>query len=338
MHTVSVYFLINVPLQNYFDGPSEVRNSHIKGLLSLIQLRGGLHTLSANEPVKRVVTWADLVYATSNDSTPCLGMSKCNAGYDLKGLFPDWASASCPARTIYPEQPPVPGLLKDIFQTIRLLSVAQSSPEMVDLNSTFNRRIIANVLYRTEYLLLDPLLLPLEVSERHEESNQSDCYDFWTPLFSATTAGALIFTYSCLRNLATPSRPYERLVRRLRLNLQLVFDEEKSIRAGSEQDDPSIDKTRNSSSPVNANPSLLLWLLMHGFKATVSGHRDDDRNWFVKRGAEMCKSLEIHSVEELGMRIREVVASRMQCVPSVKAFWRAICEHELEETIQDASE
>ena len=126
-------------------------------------------------------------------------------------------------------------------------------------------------------------------------------------------------------------------MRRLRLNLQLVFDEEKSIRAGSEQDDPSIDKTRNSSSPVNAHPSLLLWLLMHGFKATVRGDWDDDRNWFVKRGAEMCKSLEIHSVEELGMRIREVVASRMQCVPSVKAFWRAICEHELEETIQDAS-
>src|SRR5271170_2765282 len=271
------------------------------------------------------------MHAASNDSTPCLGMSKCNAGYDLKELFPDWASASCPARMIYPKQPPVPGLLKGVFQTIRLLSVAQSSPEMVDLNSTFNRRIVANALYRIEYLLLDPLLLPLEVSERHEESNKSDCYDFWTPLFSATTAGALIFTYSCLRNLVTPSRPYERLVRRLRLNLQLVFDEEKSIRAGSEQDDPSIDKTRNSSSPVNANPSLLLWLLMHGFKATVRGRRDDDRHWFVKRGAEMCKSLEIHSVEELGMRIR-------QCVPSVKAFWRATCEHELEETIQDASE
>jgi hypothetical protein len=333
-----MYFLINVPLQNYFDGPSEVQNSHIKGLLSLIQLRGGLHTLSANEPVKRVVTWADLVHAASNDSTPCLGMSKCNSESDLKELFPDWASASCPARTIYREQPPVPGLLKDVFQTIRLLSAAQSSPEMVDLNSTFNRRIVANVLYRIEYLLLDPLLLALKVSERHEESNQSDCYDVWTPLFSATTAGALIFTYSCLRNLAAPSRPYERLVRRLRLNLQLVFDEEKSIAASSEQDDSSIDKTRNSSSPVNAKPSLLLWLLMHGFKATVRSRRDDDRNWFVKRGAEMCKSLEIHSVEELGMRIREVVVSRMQCVPSIKAFWRAICEHELEKTIQDTSE
>jgi hypothetical protein len=331
-------FLIHVPLQNYFDMSSGVQNSHIKGLLSLIQLRGGLHTLSANEPLKRVVTWADLVHAASNDRTPCLGISVCNAGYNLKGVFPDWASANCSAGTIYPKQPPVPGLLKEVFQTIRLLYIAQSSPEMADLNNTFNRRIVANVLYRIEYLLLDPLLLPLEVSESHEQSNQSDYYDFRTPLFSATTAGALIFTYSCLRNLATPSRPYERLVRRLRLNLQLVFDEEKSMRAGSEQDDSSIGKPRNSSSPVNANPSLLLWLLMHGFKATARGCRGDDRKWFVKRGAEMCKDLEIHSVEELDMRIREVVASRTQCAPSVKAFWRAICEHELEETIQDASE
>jgi hypothetical protein len=330
-----MYFLINVPLQNYFDGPSEVQNSHINGLLSLIQLRGGLHTLSANEPVKRVVTWADLVHAASNDSTPCLGMSICNAGYDLKEVFPDWASANCPVRTTYPKQPPVPGLLKEVFQTMRLLSIAQSSPEIVDLNSTFNRRIIANLLYRIEYLLLDPLLLPLEVSEGHEQSNQSDYYDFCTPLFSATTAGALIFTYSCLRNLATPSRPYERLARRLRLNLQLVFDGEKSMKAGSEQDDPSTGNPKNSSSP---NPSLLLWLLMHGFKATIRGRRVDARKWFVKRGAEMCKKLEIHSVEELGMRIGEVVTSRMQCVPSVKAFWRAICEHELEETIQDVSE
>ena len=285
-----------------------------------------------------MVTWADLVNAASNDSTPCLGMSICTAGYDLKELFPDLASANCLAHTMYPEQPPVPGLLKEVFQTIRLLSVAQSSPDMVDLNRTFNRRILANVLYRIEYLLLDPLLLPLEVSEGHEESNQFDYYDFWTPLFSATTAGALIFTYSCLRNLATPSRPYERLVRRLRLNLQLVFDGEKSTGAGSEQYDPSADQTRNSSSPVNANSSLLLWLLMHGFKATVRGRRDDDRKWFVKRGAEMCKSLEIHSVEELGMRIREVVVSRMQCLPSAKAFWRAICEHELKEMIQDTPE
>src|SRR5947199_8469077 len=114
-----MYFLINMPLQNYFDGPSEVQNSHIKGLLSLIQLRGGLHTLSANEPVKMVVTWADLVHATSNDSTPCLGMSICNAEYDLKKLFPDWASANCPAHMIYHVQPPVPVLLKQVFQTIR---------------------------------------------------------------------------------------------------------------------------------------------------------------------------------------------------------------------------
>jgi hypothetical protein len=245
-----------MPLQNYFDVPPEVQHSHIEGLRSLVQLRGGLHTLSTNENVKRVVTWADLVHASSNDRIPCLGMSQCNAGYDLKHLFPDSASAGSPVRMIYPEQPPVLAPLKEVFETIRLLSIAQSSPDIVDLKSTVNRRILANVLYRVEYLLLDPLLLPLGVSEGQEGSTQLDYSDIGTPLFLATTAGALIFTYSCLRDLAIPSRPFERLVKRLRLNLQLVFDEEKSTSASSQHDCPSSDQHGDSPSPVNAKPWL----------------------------------------------------------------------------------
>jgi hypothetical protein len=307
--------------------PPEVQHSHIKGLLSLVQLRGGLHTLSANEPVKRVVTWADLVHAAANDSTPCLGISKCNAGYDLKQLFPTPASDGCPARAMYPEQAPVPAPLKEVFETIRLLSIAQSAPDMVDLKSTVNRRILANVLYRVEYLLLDPLLLPLGVSEGREESNESNCSDFWTPLFSATTAGALIFTYSCFRNLAIHSRPFQRLVTRLRLNLELIFDGEKSTTASFPEECPSVDQERDSPSPANANPSLLLWLLMHGFKATLRAHRECDREWFVWRGAAMCKFLSIRSLEELRTQIEEVVAFKVQCVPATEAFWKAICEH-----------
>jgi hypothetical protein len=307
--------------------PPGVQDSHIKGLLSLVQLRGGLHTLSTNENVKRVVTWADLVHASPNDRIPCLGMSQCNAGYDLKHLFPDSASAGSPVRMIYPEQPPVLAPLKEVFETIRLLSIAQSSPDIVDLKSTVNRRILANVLYRVEYLLLDPLLLPLGVSEGQEGSTQLDYSDIGTPLFLATTAGALIFTYSCLRDLAIPSRPFERLVKRLRLNLQLVFDEEKSTSASSQHDCPSSDQHGDSPSPVNAKPSLLLWLLMHGFKATVGGARGRDRDWFVRRGVEMCKNLEIQCIEDLRMQIKEVVAFRSQWVPGTEAFWKAICDH-----------
>jgi hypothetical protein len=310
--------LIQTAFQNYFDVPPEAQHSHIKGLLSLVQLRGGLHTLSANEPVKRVVTWADLVHEAANDGTPYLGISKCNAGYDLKQVFPGLASAGSPARTIYPEQPPVPAPLIDVFETIRLLTIAQSSPDMVDLKSTVNRRILANVLYRVEYLLLDPLLLPLGVSEGQKDSKELSYSDFWTPLFSATTAGALIFTYSCLRNLAIHSRPFQRLATRLRLNLQLVFEQGCAL----------LDQRRDSLSPVNANPSLLLWLLLHGFKATLRGPRESDREWFIRRGAEMCKNLKIQSLEELRMQVKQVVAFRVQCVAATEAFWKAICDHQ----------
>jgi hypothetical protein len=300
---ITMSLLNQTSFQNYFDVPPEAQHSHIKGLLSLVQLRGGLHTLSTNESIKRVVTWADLVHAAANDGTPCLGISKCNAGYDLKQLFPAFTSAGCPVRTMYPEQAPVPAPLKEVFETIRLLSIAQSAPNTVDLKSTGNRRILANVLYRVEYLLLDPLLLPLGVSEGQEEPTQSNWSDLRTPLFSASTAGALIFTYSCLRNLAIHSRPFQRLVTRLRLNLELIFDGEKSTTASFTEKCASVDQKTDSPSPANANPSLLLWLLMHGFKATLQGHRESDREWFVRRGATMCKSLNIRSLEELRTQI-----------------------------------
>jgi hypothetical protein len=305
--------------------PPEAQNSHIKGLLSLVELRGGLHTLSANEPVKRVVTWADLVHAAANNSLPCLELSKCNAGYNLKQLFPALSTVTSPVRSVYPEPPPVPTRLKEVFETIRMLAIAQSSPDMVDLKRTVNRRILANVLYRVEYLLLNPLLLPLGISEAQEDPGEWDCSELWTPLFSATAAGALIFTYSCLRNLAIHSRPFQTLVTRLRVNLEQVFDELQSTCAGfEEQEDPSLDAKRETPYPVNANPSLLLWLLMHGFKATLRGQRECDREWFVRRGVEVCKNLKIQSVEALRMRTVRVVAFDVQCASATQAFWQAM--------------
>lgn len=320
--------LTNTPSQNYFEVPAEAQHTHMSGLLSLVQLRGGLHTLNDNELLRRVVTWADLVHAASNDRTPCLGLTQCDTGDDLKQLFSGSASAESAARMVYAEEAPVPALLKGVFETIRLLSIAQSSPAIVDLQSTVNRQILANALYRIEYLLLDPILLTLGVSECPGGSVQLDYFDFWAPLFSATTAGALIFTYSCLRNLAIPFRPFERLVTRLRVNLQMVFDEERSIYARSAEDWGSSDTKRDSPSPANANRSLLLWLLMHGFKATSQGHRESDREWFVRRGAEMCKDLKIQCVQELFMHIKQVVAFRLQCVPATEAFWKAICDEQ----------
>lgn len=256
-------------------------------------------------------------------------MSKCGAAYDLKQLFPTLTTASSPARSIYPEQPPVPVLLKEVFETIRILALAQSSPDTVDLKSTVNRRILANVLYRVEYLLLDPLLLPLEISEAQEDPGELDYSDLWTPLFSATTAGALIFTYSCLRNLAIHTRPFQRLVTRLRVNLELVLDGQKSACASFQhQEGPLLDTKEQSPSPDNASPSLLLWLLMHGFKATLRGQRESDREWFVRRGVEVCKNLKIQSVEELHTQIARVVTFKAQCVPATETFWQAIRDHQ----------
>lgn len=294
----------------------------------MVQLRGGIQTLGTNESIKRVVTWADLVHAAINDGRPRLGMSKCNAGYDLSQLFPATASEGSPARISYPEHAPVPAPLREVFETIRLLSIAQSSPDTVDLKNTFSRRILANVLYRVEYLLLDPTLLPLYISEGRETSKEWSYADLGRPLLSAITAGALIFTYSCLRNLAIRSRPFQGLVSRLQTNLQLVFDEEKSARGNMGGTCLSLEEQMDSQSSVNRNPPLLLWLLMHGFKAALQGQREGDREWFTQRGAETCRQFRIQSLDQLCTQIKQMVVFKTQCTPTMKAFWQAICNRQ----------
>jgi hypothetical protein len=89
-----------------------------------------------------------------------------------------------------------------------------------------------------------------------------------------------------------------------------------------------LDAKREALSLVHGNSSLLLWLLMHGFKATRQGQRESDCEWFVRRGVGVCKNLKIQSVGELRRRIALVVTFNAQCVPAAEAFWQAMCAHQ----------
>ncbi len=293
-----------------------------------MELRGGLQALSGNEPVKRVVTWADLVHAASHGASPRLGISKCNAGYDLQPLFLGSGRTGHPLRTVYSHAPPVPTALIPIFETIRLLCIAHSSPYAIDLENTYNRRVFGNVLYRVEYLLLDPGASLLDEEDQYERFQllRSEVRE---PIFVAAVAGALIFTYLCLRNLAIPMVPFENLELRLRRNLEMIdqINRKPDDRTNISVDLPGAADSIEHPPKTGRYTTLLLWLLFLGFRATTNNHRPDDCAWFVAHASEMCRNLEIGSRSAFGQEMRKVVVYHAYCIPAADACWQAIMAH-----------
>jgi len=293
-----------------------------------VELRGGIQALSVNEPVKRVVTWADLVHAASNGASPRLGISKCNAGYDLMPLFAESDRFDHPLRSVYPDAPPVPITLVPVFETIRLLCMAHSSPYSIDLENTSNRRVFGNVLYRVEYLLLDPLVSLVEGEKEDHHFQLLQC-EVREPIFIAAAAGALIFTYLCLRNLAIPMLPFENLMLRLRQNLEAIdqVDGELGDRTNSAVRLAKATNGIKHALSTSRYQTLILWLLFLGFRATVNCQRQKEQAWFVAQASEVCSKLEIGSRSTFGREMKKVVIFHAYCIPAADVFWQAIMAH-----------
>ena len=114
------------------------------------------------------------------------------------------------------------------------------------------------------------------------------------------------------------------------MNLESAFDGQKSAGASFQQEQgPSLNAKREVLSLAHGNPSLLLWLLMHGFKATRQGQRGSDCEWFVRRGVRVCKNLNIQWVLELRRRIALVLLSMLSGFRQRKSFARLdMCAHQ----------
>lgn len=199
--------------------------------------------------------------------------------------------------------------------------MAQFSSYAVDLENIDNRRVYGNVLYKVEYLLVDPLLLSFQDADDEERSRLVR-----EPMFLATTAGALIFTYSCLRDLAIATTPYGNLVSRLRGNLELILQETVEVMGRPSHGNEVAHRTGVSEqvSTFNRYPELVLWLLNIGFRATSEGHRQDDRSWFVAQASDLCRAIDVQSRSEFGRRMKAVVVFNRYCAPATDRFWKAI--------------
>jgi hypothetical protein len=277
-------------------------------------MRGGLESIKSNEAVIRAVVWADLLHATSHGTRPMTADSNFNAEDDglakllVNGNMTIGTAGSQGHGSI------VPISLVPVFDMLRLLCMARSSPDIFNIEHVRKRKAFSNLLSRVEYLLLDDYAPASTQLPRDQEIEvDSDFGERTDAVCEATVAGALIFSYWDLRDLPISAQPFEYFARRLRASLQKLVHQ------------------RNPSTCVP--PALLLWPHFQGFKATSVDSRISDRRWFVNNATDICRALEIDTEIHLEIIIREVMVASIPLTESSNsfksAFWRGIRDHEL---------
>jgi len=173
-------------------------------------MRSGLDSIS--EGVARTVVWADLLHAiaASHGTKPITVDSKFNA--EDNGLVQLLVIGDMVTGTLGSQghRSPVPGSLVPIFDMLRLLCVARSSPDIFDTKHVNKRKAFSNLLYRVEYLLVDDFATASTQLPRDREIEvDSDFGEQTDAVCEATVAGALIFSCWDLRELPISAQPFD---------------------------------------------------------------------------------------------------------------------------------
>lgn len=301
-----------------------IQESHLSGLLTLVNLRGGIDGMSSNKHIKRVVAWADVLHATAHNTMPQLGTAKCTTDRDTKPLLNlvkrhGYSILNLEAAS----DDIVPRSLQDIFQNLRLLAKAKSLLLHAKGNGPVGelRPIFSSVLFKTERRILElgqgALLSDEFIHEGHDDGLET--------LFcaEAVKAACLIFTFHGLRDLAITATFFEKLVFRLRDALENVLDHYREVGARGEvrkDETPSERLLRESGLPIK-HLTFLLWLILNGWKASGLSKQQEDRNWFIGIATSICSMAQITSVVALGSRMQRVVFLPDYSLHAVRGLW-----------------
>jgi hypothetical protein len=307
--------------------PTAIQESHMSGLLTLVNLRGGIDGMSSNKHIKRVVAWADVLHATTHNTLPQLRTARCTTDRDTKPLLNlvkrhgfSVLSLNAASDDIIPKS------MRVIFQNLRLLAKAKSLllHAKSDDSAAELRPIFSSVLFKTERRLLelgkDALLTSAYVHEAHEDGLET--------LFCAEAikSACLIFTYHGLRDLGVTAAFFEKLVSRLKDALENVLDHYRQVGARSEavEDESSEDRLlRESGLPVK-HLTFVLWLMLNGWKGSGLEEQREDREWFVDAADRVCSMARITSVSTLGSRMQRVLFLPECCLDAVRGLWSDI--------------
>lgn len=304
--------------------PAAIQESHLSGLLTLVNLRGGIDGMSSNKHIKRVVAWADVLHATAHNTVPQLGTAKCTTSRDTKPLLNfvkrhGYSMLNLKAAS----DDIVPSALQDIFENLRLLAKAKSlllHPKNDDSVAEL-RPIFSSVLFKTERRMLElgqgVLLTDAYIYEGHDDGLET--------LFcaEAVKSACLIFTFHGLRDLAITAAFFEKLVSRLRDALENVLDHYRQVGARTEAKEDEAQEEillRESGLPLK-HLTFLLWLMLNGWKASGLDEQREDREWFIDAAARICSMAQITSATALGSRMQRVVFLPDYCLHAVNGLW-----------------
>ena len=299
----------------------------MSGLLTLVNLRGGINGMSSNRHIKRVVAWADLLHATTHNTMPQLGTAKCTTDRDTKPLLNLVKRHGFSVLNLNAASDEIiPKSLQDIFQNLRLLAKAKSLLLHVKSGDAAAelKPIFSSVLFKTERRILElgqgVLLSDVYIQEGHEDGLET--------LFcaEAVKAACLIFTYHGLRDLNITAVFFEKLVSRLRDALENVLDHYRLLGASSESivDEPREQFLLRKSGLPAKHLIFLLWLMLNGWKASALDDQRDDRQWFVEAAAGICSMAHITSAAALGSKMQRVLFLPEYCLHAVRGLWTDI--------------
>lgn len=307
--------------------PTAIQESHMSGLLTLVNLRGGIDGMSSNKHIKRVVAWADVLHATTHNTMPQLGIAKCTTDRDTKPLLNLVKRHGFSVLNLNAASDDiVPKSMQEIFQDLRLLAKAKSlllhaksGDSAADLRPMFS-----SLLFKTERRILGlgqgVLLADAYIYEGHEDGLET--------LFCAEAikAACLIFTYHGLRDLDITAAFFEKLVYRLRDALENVLDHYRQVGARSEvleNETPEEKLLRELGLPVK-HLNFLLWLMLNGWKSSGLEEQREDREWFVGAAASICSVACITTAAALGSRMQRVLFLPEYCLDAVTGLWKDI--------------
>ena len=266
-------------------------------MITLVGLRGGLQEMKMDRHIQRVVAWADILHATTQDSLPHLEITQNTTYREMERLQNLLEKHHCSKLTA-PQF--LPKNFQRVLENLQALAMAKSLLGKKTVSSLPELRLVfSNLLFATEHRVLE-----LGHTTASSPSVIGDVAGV-----QAIKAATLIFIFHGLRDMAITAAFFDILIWRLRDGLHGIF--------GNDLKDQSSAHLAN----VTAAAPFLLWLCINGWRACGIKTRQADRGYFVEKAAVLCEIANIESLDELKLQIWRIVSTVENYEAACDGLW-----------------
>ena len=273
------------------------RTSHIEGMIKLIGLRGGLQEMKMDRHIQRVVAWADILHAITQNSLPHLEITQDTTYREMERMKNVLGKYHCSKMAA---QEFLPKTFQKLLENLEALATAKSLLGKKAVSSLPELRLVfSDLLFATEHRVLE-----LGHTTASSPSVIGDVVGV-----QAIKAATLIFTLHGLRDMAITAAFFDILVWRLRDGLQVIFE--------NDLEDQSSAHLAN----VRVAAPFLLWLCTNGWRVCGIKSRQVDREYFVEKAAVLCGIANIESLDGLKLQIWRIVSTVENYETACDGLW-----------------